>query len=198
MSSRIIGFDLREQSDMLTDTISRLGQVKDGLERAVSMGINKTLESGRVRAVALLREVYAVKIKDAKQTMAIDKAAPGKWGGALNMRGDASLPLARFAPRPSARLTPQPKRGVSVLVTKATGRKAVPFAFVVNKPGGPVLFAREKGAARLPIRKLYGPSFLTFFDKMENWDPLTDYMEERMDLEISRAGNYLLKKAGIA
>lgn len=196
-SSRLYGFELRDQSAVLTELVAQLSTLPDGLERAASMAINKALESGRVKAVALLRAVYAVKIRDAKQTMAVHKCAPGMLLGSLDMRGNASLPLSRFSPRPASRKSPQPKRGISLQVTKGRGRVAFPHAFEINKPGGVLIMTRVKGAKRLPIKKLYGPSFLNFFDKMENWDLLTDFMEDRVDVELERAARWLLKKAGV-
>jgi len=89
----------------------------------------------------------------------------------------------------------QTKRGVTVLVSP--GKRTVVQhrgnkAFVINKIGNHV-FARE-GKARLPVKKLYGPSLPSTFIQQEVRAAWTATAQEALPKRLAEEMKYELSK----
>lgn len=126
---------------------------------AAVRAINKTLGNVRTEASKNIRAERSLSAKVVRDALVIDKATRGNLSGALVASG-RPIPLSAYGAR-------KLKKGVSVLVSPAGGRKIVTHAgnkaFILDSIGGNV-FARETGS-RLPIKKLYGPSIPETFLK---------------------------------
>ena len=155
---------------LATSTTVQGGQVINALE---NLGLNVKKEIGIInRKVAkrtksfVAKEVtkeLAVAQKVVKSELTFHRKARG--AGLVNVSDLATeielkktqrIPLREFKAR-------QTKKGVSYRISKTSGRKTIAGAFKGPKPG--LTFVRFRGhvmkrvgRARLPIRKLYGPS----------------------------------------
>ena len=138
------------------------------LRKVMANAVNRTLLHMRTVAVRGIRETYIVNAADVRKVMTVHKARPNSNpSGALKFKGDMSLPLINFK-------AVQRKKGVSVRVLRSSGAKFI-------QPGGEKqIMATKKGRAGVWIAKgnvyarvegkehpiiLYGPSFLSFFNK---------------------------------
>jgi len=117
----------------------------------------------------LIRSRYNLRLARVKRGLSYTKAS-WRWGkaNAAVIAKGRPINLASFGAR-------QTRRGVSVLVKKARGRRLLvsrvfmPPAkgwvsagrsggFYMGQTGNKTVFIRKRGAKRLPIRALYGPS----------------------------------------
>ena len=126
-----------------------------GTRAATSRALNKAGVNMRTDAIRVVREKRALKAKTIRDAFTIIKASAARLIVDLIARG-RPIPLREYG-------ATQTQRGVTVRVTKGAKRAVVVHqgnrAFAVQKYGDHV-YARE-GKARLPIKKLYGPSIPT-------------------------------------
>lgn len=120
------------------------------IQAAQRRAVNRGITGARTEMSREVRKTVRVKSADVRDAVAIEKASGSVATPEAKMRvRHKPIPLAHFgSPR-------QTKKGVSVTVIKGK-RQAIPSAFIVDNLGGHVF--KRKGAARLPIRKLFGPS----------------------------------------
>lgn len=146
--------------------------------------INKTARGLRTQISKGVRKRVALKSSTIKESLSLDKA--------------------RRRANPSARLSIKPKpislkhygarqirKGVSVRVLKTSGRKLIKHAFVVSKLGGHPF--KRLGDARLPIKKLFGPSVRT---QVEHLRPESEaYILSTMGKRIREEIDWEIEKA---
>lgn len=95
----------------------------------------------------------------------------------VTLKATRRIPLKEFKAR-------QTKKGTSYRISKSTGRRSVPGAFVSNKLGGHVFKRRSK--KRLPIQKLYGPSPLRVFRRKEMLTPTRENVRAELRKQMLR------------
>lgn len=143
-----------------------------------------------------VRKFVAIKNKDIlKHINQTKKATVGSYDAKLELRGVIRIPLKYFGAR-------QTKKGVSYRIGKQGSRGKISNAFGPNIPrlGGHV-WVRE-GKARLPIRKLYGPSVLASYLKNDllQWssDQLSDELGKQAAKRVRSIIVNQIKKQGRA
>lgn len=160
---------------------------KGPARRAIVRGLNKTAANVRTSANRAIRERRPLPARAVNDALAIRRATANHLVSSLVVTG-RPIPLKDYQARPT-------KAGVTVSVTKGA-RKLVQHkgnkGFVVEKIGSNV-FARE-GKARLPIKKLFGPSLPSTFIQAEvrkAWtataiDAMPKRLAEEMRFELSK------------
>ncbi len=177
------------------------------LETARTRSLNRAMRTVRKEAGIIVRQNFNVKAaKPVKEAMRVKNAKRGEaeatlTASAVGKRG--RIPLILFGPKPVDRRrrrkkkppSPGPKRsaarksakrrvvnrragGVKVKIFTGSPEKTIRSAFFGYKKKG--VYMRKKGAARFPIRTLYGP-------------PVVSGVEYNMD-EISTVGINALEK----
>ena len=117
-------------------------QIENAFKQAAVAAINRAIVTARAAATRKVREVYAIKSSDLKKYVSIKRASYSKHEAIVDIRG-RKIPIIHFGAK-------QTKRGVSVRIKKAEGRKVIPGAFIKK---GQVW--RRVGKARMPIKPLF-------------------------------------------
>jgi hypothetical protein len=172
----------------VSQVLKNIGEIPRGpARRAIVRGLNKTATNVRTAASVAIRGKRSLSAKVVKDAMAIRKANAQSLVSSIVVTGKP-IPLRDYKAR-------QTKKGVTVLVTpgKRTlvqhhGNKA----FTIGKLGGHV-FARQ-GKARLPVKKLYGPSLPSTFLQQEERAAWTAKAQEVMPKRLAEEMNFELSK----
>lgn len=123
------------------------------IDKALQQALQLASTKARTRISAEARKLYNVKAGDISKTVRLQRIT----GGRMLLYTARMIGLDKFGARQRMVKTAQGRRrGVSVLVRKTKGRKVVKHGFTANVHGEK-LWKRETDA-RLPIRRLFGPS----------------------------------------
>lgn len=170
-----------------SSAIANIERLPRNARQAISRGLNKTAANVRVAASTEIRKRRVLSAKIVRDAIAIRKASHQRLVASLVVTG-RPIPLRDYKAR-------QTKKGVTTQVSPGK-RKLISHrgnrAFIVQKLSGHV-FARE-GKARLPIKKLFGPSLPSTFVQVEvraAWtatarEVLPKRITEEMRFELSR------------
>lgn len=199
----------RRQMDMV-----RL--IPRGMRRHVPDAVARAmLDAGKqtvTYANRLIRSRYNLRLARVKRGLSYTKAS-WRWGkaGASIIAKGRPINLASFGAR-------QTRRGVSVLVKKTRGRKLLlsrvfmPPAkgwvsagrsggYYFGHTGNQTVFIRKRGAKRLPIRALYGPSIPGILSPTKPNADIYWKVRRRLRLTLNRRLDYqlgrILKRAGV-
>lgn len=132
-----------------------LANVKNGMPRAVTRAINRTLTTVRAQAARDVAADIGVPIRQVADRMVITKARFEVPAGRIRISGRR---LRLIDLRASG---PEPSRGKGRGVSYSLGgaRRRIERAFIATMRSGHRMVAKRKpGAPRLPIVELYGPS----------------------------------------
>lgn len=111
--------------------------------------INKTARGLRTQISKSVRNQLNIKASAVKESLSIAKATRRPRPSATLSVAAKPVSLKEYGAR-------QNRKGVSVRVKRANGRKLIKHAFVVQVLGSHAF--QRVGDARLPIKKLFGPS----------------------------------------
>lgn len=171
-----------------SQVLKTLSEIPRGpARRAIIRGLNKTAANVRTSASSAIRKRRALSAKTVREALAIRRATAQRMVSSLVATG-RPIPLRDYKAN-------RTKRGVTVRVSpgKRTlvqhrGNKA----FIIDKIGGHV-FARE-GKARLPVKKLYGPSLPSTFLQQEVRAAWTATAQEAMPKRLAEEMRFELSK----
>lgn len=147
-----VGFTIKLDDRALT---LALANVKNGVPRAVTRAINRTLTTVRAAAAREVAEDIGVPVRQVTERMDITKATFNRLAGRIRISG-TRIPLVELRPA-----GPEPSRGKGRGVSYSLGgqRRRIHQAFLATmRSGHRGVFRREPGAGRLPIIELRGPS----------------------------------------
>lgn len=131
--------------------------------RASSRAINKSLVTLRSITTKQVGRILVVRQAKIRTTFEIKKARFERLEGSLRAAGQKAIPLYEFSPSPKQPGGRRPKVGVSVRIRRDRGRVRVPGSFIARVGTGSVgVFERVRSDRSYPIRKLYGPSPLSY------------------------------------
>ena len=152
------------------DLQATLGGIKNGARKAITVGINKTLTTGRSIVVKRLAAEIELKQRQIRETIAIKKANFSTLEGRLVVT-KAKLSLMDFKPIPKVPGRNKGKGakggGVSVKTRKGKPREMLKGTFIARMKSGHVgVYERRrmggkgvgKRHARLPIQERFGPT----------------------------------------
>ncbi len=173
------------KSEDLKKMEARMMGFQDDIKKVQVRALNRAGTAARTVAVKEAVKKYTLKSRDVKETMKMKRA---NWSR-LNTSATVSnkpLPLERYktnvkSVRPGKMIKAAAFKGQRI---KPVGRRA--FAWDM---GGHRRIVRRKGASRLPIERLYGPSVGAIFGGEELTKRIVTRGEEmlakRLDHEIS-------------
>lgn len=183
--------EIQIDQQKLNEVKRALARIPNGLPKAVSRSINKTLQSAKTQAVRAFNKKIGVKQKDYRKKIILDRASYTRWWGKLKFYGGKRIPLINFSTR-------QIKGGVSYKIEKDGSRKTAAGAFIQTMPksGQDGVFKRL-GVARLPIIELFGPSIGSIFrNAPETIKGLEADAAKNLIKNIDYQIEVLLKRAG--
>lgn len=158
-SKRKINFARIEVGKEMADSIAfELQAIPNGVDRAISGAVNKTLPKGRTFAVNRLHKLLAVRKKGAitssqggNSRFAIVKATPSRPSGFLRILG-RPIALWNFQVKDTRNKKRNTGQGVFYQLYRSGSRKRLPHAFIAaGEQGNKHVFQRATGAGRLPI-----------------------------------------------
>ncbi len=212
--------DISEIEDLLTV----LKVLPNGLEKATSRAINRTLVSTRAYMAKTIREDYAIKAGDIRKELVIKKAWWSQLYGSISGSGSPGLPLMDFVrgskAAPSTKKLKngayRPSVGVPVLIRKDKGKIAVRGGFIAKMPNGHVgIFRRadpsktgrklansqiriqQTALADRYIKELHGPSPIRILSSDYYDEKIEDFSDETLQKNFQHEADYVLKQMGL-
>ena len=187
---QLVRLDSHQAAQILGDLAARVRSIPRGMDLVVVRALNRSITAMRDESAQAIRAEYAAPARDVKATMVITRATRQKMVAVLRAHGKMSIPLIRWGAR-------RTKKGVTVLLRKGGGRKRVVSLEGQQLPGvfiakGEVYARMTK--ARLPIRRLYGPSFLAVLNRPEVQAARQERAEKVFAARVLAEANYLLSK----
>ena len=169
-------------SEQIEKAVKMLTGVPGGAEKALSLSLNRALDSAKTEAVRAVAEEYTVKQKIIRPTMRVKKSSTSNLEAEITSVGGSLNLLANFKVSPR---------------TDTTGNKRQPIRVEIRKKGTLTRSFVHKnhvwsriGKERLPIRPLYGPAVPVMLNNEQIVDRVTDKaietVDKRIDHEISR------------
>lgn len=125
--------------------------IKNGVPRALSAAVNRTLDKGRTTVRREIRKEYLIKQKDIP--IKVFRASQARPSGEVRL-DQPMLELSKFKVTPRGVQTRRHKRPIRAQVKIASGGKLISHGFVARMPSGYVGPFVRKGDARFPIKKL--------------------------------------------
>ena len=147
-----IGFSVRVD---LRGLQLALANVKNGVPRAATRAINRTLVTVRAEAAREIAADIGVPVRQVTPSLPITKATFTTLTGAIVIDDKRRIPLGELNPQ-----GPEPSRGKGQGVSYSLGgsRRRIPTAFLATMKSGHRGVFKRKGTKRLPIQELFGPS----------------------------------------
>ena len=167
------------------------GEIYKALRKATTKTLSATSSPQGMSQV--IRKQLNVKASDLKKFLKkLKKPNRATMTSKVYIDSTGRLPLKHFGAR-------QTKKGVTYKIEKQGKRKTALSAFgvkpkMIESLGGHA-YRREEGAARLPIRKLWGISVWGFATKNRMEKQFAQIAKKRLKLEIKERIRYL-KKTG--
>jgi len=170
-----------------SEAIKNIESLNGRSRRAIVRALNKTAANVRTSASSAIRRRRALSAKVVREALAIRKAKPDRLVSSLVATG-RPIPLRDYKARATQKgVTAQVSPGKRKLISHRGNR-----AFIVQKIGGHV-FARE-GKARLPIKKLFGPSLPSTFVQAEVRAAWTATAREALPKRLAEEVRFELSK----
>jgi hypothetical protein len=188
--------------EQLTRVTRTLDGIRDGVPKALSTAINKTLPRLRTIEAREVRKELNLKHGDILKTIALRKASPKSLSGSLTTSRHP-VPLYLYAAR-------QVRDGVSVLVRRSRGREVIKGAFIATMKSGHVgVFKRAPDARHriamkdgkrrwtaLPIQEQYGPTVVgVLANKPGMLQKLNEQGNALLAKNLDSQADWLLNKA---
>lgn len=201
--------ELHAVTEDISDLLSTLKVFPQGLEKAASRAINKTLVTTRAHMVKVVREDYAMKAKDVRSELHIRKATWKKLYGKVHGAGSPGVPLFAFVRgsknAPSTRRLKsgayRPAVGVPVLIRKQKGKMAAKGVFLSKMPSGHIgAFKRTGGLARTgrpAIREAFGPSPINVLASDRYDEQIEDFADEVFQKNLQHEADFVLQQMGL-
>lgn len=140
------------------------GVQRDVSNKAAMRGLNRAAAKGKTFGVRLVAKKMGLKGKDVRAAVVVKKASTTRLIARIIADG-APLGLMKFQAR-------QTRNGVSA---KAYGsRRVYHSTFIAPDKNGKARVFVRKGAARLPIRQVYGPGIGRTFNDDDVVDEIRD------------------------
>lgn len=195
--------ELQADKSDIADLLRILKVLPKGLEKAASRAINKTLTSTRAYMVKVVRADYAVKARDVRSELDIQKATWSHLTGRVHGSGSPGIPLLQFARMkrvPSTRRLKSggytPKVGVPVLIRKDRGKMAARGVFLARMKSGHVGAFKRTGEGR-KIKEAYGPSPIKILASERYDAQIDDFAGETFEKNLQHEADFVLRKMGL-
>lgn len=175
-------------SEQIEQAMRMLEGIPGGAEKALSLAMNRSLDSAKTEAVRAVADEYTVSRKNIRPTMRVKKSNASNLEAEIVSTG-ASLPLMEFKVAPRSDTTGNRRQPIRVQV-KRGGGDTLTRSFI---HAGRVHERIEE--TRLPIRPLSGPAVPVMLNNEQVVERVErkalETVEKRLDHEVGR----LLEKA---
>lgn len=152
--------------------------------------LNKSIASGNTMAARLVSQDLGIQVGVVKDFLKVSKASASNLSATLSASAKR-IPIIDFKAR-----GPEPSRGRpgGVRASLKSGAGVYPRAFIATMSSGHRgVFERVKGATRLPIRELRGPSIWKAYGKVA--DEVEARVREQLVKNVASEINYALSQA---
>jgi|SRR5215813_6444010 len=164
------------------------GLVSPRLERAASLALNDTAKAAQVQAVKLVAPLLELPSREIKQSIGLGPpASPSGRLEASVVGSGRPIKLIRFKARDT--------HGSGVVVRIGRRQETLRRAFIATMRTGHVGVFDRQGAARHPIRELYGPSVAGMFARRDVLDVVTQTMGRELPRKLARQVDRQLRSA---
>lgn len=191
--------EIKYKNDVMQRFAEAVGNAGRKMSAELAVAVNATARKTKSLMAKEVTKELAVAQKVVKEQITQPrKAKAAQPIAAVQLRKSDRIPLRDFGAR-------QNKTGVSYRISKRTGRRTIPGAFVVASIGGHVFrrggkFAAAKkgryvGRRRENIIKLFGPSPLGVYAKQKAQKPVLLGTQEELGKQVERRIRFLLLKA---
>ena len=175
-------------NEQIEKAMQMLEGIPGGAEKALSLAINRTLDSAKTEAVRAVSDEYTIKQKNVRPTLRVKKSNASTLEAEIISEG-SNINLMEFKVSPRTDTTGNKRKPIRVQVKKGGG-DTLTRAFVWNGN----VFERE-GNTRLPISRLFGPAAPVMLNNEQVVERVqkkaVETVEKRLDHEVGR----LLDKA---
>ncbi len=179
-----------EAAESLRRARESLRRVKGGLERALSLSINRTLDSLKVKAARETASRYFISVGDVKKSFAVKKSNPSNISAELISRGRRrKLSDYKLTPK-----TPKIKSRdyIKGAVMRAGGLKSLPGAFLVKR-GNSYQPVFRTGKGRYDLKGVVSPAVPQI---LKNEETLSVLEQDAERVFISRLNHETLRILG--
>lgn len=208
-SGNLVLLDIDNAEWLVESMLGALSQVKQGLEKASTRAINRTLKNGARITARMVSSEFSIKQSEVMDQLTLRRATFSNVKGELNFTGYGSLPLLRYVSGSAEPVTTMPKfyktpkaervRGVRVRVKKSSGLSVLKSAFIAEMDTGHVgVFEREDPTDWYsPITEMYGTTYLTWLQEDLVADELEEQVSERFEYHMEHEAKHVLQEAGL-
>lgn len=186
--------DISFRNDSLNKLVDAVRESGRSMRGEFAAAVNRATRGTKVPISREIRKELVIKASAMKDQIRVTrKATKQSLMGVVRLDKSERISLKHFGAR-------QTKAGVSYRISKSKGRQVAAGAFQGPKLG--VMFAKFKGVvfarigkAKLPIRKLMGPSPWGVFTRRKMQKPIVADAQQRLEKEIARRIQFNIFKA---
>lgn len=163
--------------------------------KAMAAALNRTITTVKTEMKREAVAAYEIKAGDVNKTLSIKRASPSKLQAVASSVG-RPIALIHFKVKPKKPPTKATRKRVMVKIKKSSGYSTIntkPSAFVQNASGAINVFQR-KGAARLPIKRLYSLAVPQMIGSKAVMDRIQVKANETLDKRVTHEIEYRLGK----
>lgn len=172
----------------------RCSTMPGAIDRAAARTVNKVAKSTRTEAGRLIRQEISLKARDVTKAFTIHRGTPAHPVAVLSASAKKGVGLDYYPVRPGASSRKRPAKGITVKIKKREPYKRVQGAFWGTAKNGRRMLFKRKGAKRLPVRRLYGPSMMTFYRRKSFQRRLARRTSDRLLHVFTQELNYELRR----
>lgn len=204
----LIQLDFDNAEWVIESMLGALSSVEQGIEKAATRAINKTLKNGVTITARMVAGEFNVTQKEIKSQLRKVEATYSKMEGQLIFSGPRALPLIRYVVGSKEPVPTMPQyyktalanrvKGVKVKVKKASGISTLKSAFLAEMASGHVgVFERTDDDWSSPITEMYGTTYLSWLNTDLVADHLEEQVFERFEHHLEHEANFVLQQAGL-
>lgn len=135
-----------------------LAKIPNGVEIATRGAVNKTARWVNTRLVRGIAAAVTMKQKDVRENVTLRLASRGEAAARILISGRRVV-LFDWGGKPRSPInTRKSRQKATYQIARSTGRKHAEGSFIAKMRSGHIGIFKRVGAARLPIRELFGPS----------------------------------------
>lgn len=174
----------------------------DIAQKAVARALNRVADQGRTQMVRGIGQEYNLKASEIRAAVNVRKARGGAFGSnlvayieAYGSRRGRGFNVTRFrVGKAPARRKGKATAQLKFRIKRNAGTKQIPGAFVLNKPGNPVV--RRVGKARLPIKGVTTIGIPQMFNTRRINQRVVKFIEQKFPEVLRREVDYYVGRFG--
>lgn len=172
-------------------------------QKPIVRALNRAATGVRTDSVRAARDIYNVKAKTLRNSIAISKAKAASRGGPatlfakLRFQG-SRIPLYEFGVRPrQPRHRRPPRVGASVLVKHSSGRSKIAGSFVADMPARGLSLYYRPGKDRNKVLKMYSLSVPQMVSDTDATDKIVSGARTRFNKNLDHEIDRFFAKRGL-